>query len=145
MVGIETPEVHTDDEKTVQNARYIARVLFRAFQEDNQQFNFQPVIRDGDGYEVFCLADYGIEDVYEGGWYPVFVSAYLEKQPTDDEEKVRESDAFQTAREILEAGIGEIHEAPRYGFRPEQLRPETSSGPAVEARYPVAYGKDNHD
>lgn len=83
---------------------------FRKFRNKNESFVWEANVTDKEGYEATILVDFIIANYEKDKYGMAWVSAYGENNPTNDEEEIRNSEAFEDASEIIEEASREIIE-----------------------------------
>lgn len=81
---------------------------FSQFRDKNEPFLWDTRIVDKEGYEVTILVDFGASDYERDICGMAYVWTVGENNPCNNVEKIRNSEAFQKASEIVEKASREI-------------------------------------
>lgn len=103
VIGAETRTPHVTDyttEEEYQQMLSTLRTQFKEFEEENESFHFNEKIVDKQGNEAIILVDFGIEDYYEGYYYPASVNGHTyHHRPYEHPEQIP---AFDKAMALVE-------------------------------------------
>lgn len=120
-------DVRARDSDSIAKAQRELEENFEEFMRDNEQFHFEKVVADDDGYRAVVMVDWGIAENTDG-YAMANVLARKEDQPSQDEEDIHMSEAFYTAQDIIDSAASVLPNAETRTTWDLQDSPEAADG-----------------